>query len=284
MKYILLTGFLVATIWSFAQDNEFHLDETYPIAKGKTIHLKTNDAKIYIKGSDRDDVHLKIDRTYSVKGLSWGDRAFDVEVEEKDGDLYILEEQEGSVTMIGYSKEKYEIWIEAPAWANLDIKGDDDDYYINNLNGDISMRVDDGDITLENCRGRFFEFELDDGDLNMDGGNGSLKIDSDDGDVNIKSGSFDQIEADVDDGSVIIETSLSDNGDYNFIGDDSRFMIVVLGGGGLFEIKHDDASIRTSEVFEVVEENERKTVIKLSQGNARINIRSDDGQIRLGTL
>jgi len=41
---------------------DFHLDETYDISATGTLHLNSEDADVRIVGSNRSDVHVKIDR------------------------------------------------------------------------------------------------------------------------------------------------------------------------------------------------------------------------------
>ena len=86
--------------------------------------------------------------------------------------------------------EDYEISLEVPKGVNLVLKGDDDDYRIENVDGSITLDIDDGDAELRNCNGNHFDFNVDDGDIEMRGGNGFLYVRSDDGDIIIRDGNF----------------------------------------------------------------------------------------------
>ena len=97
-----------------AQDGEFHLDKEYKISKNGTIEANFSDAKVFITGSNRSTVHVKIDRKVTTKGLVSGDVKFNVEVNEVNGDLRIREKQDGSnITVAGFYKEEYRVEIEA---------------------------------------------------------------------------------------------------------------------------------------------------------------------------
>jgi hypothetical protein len=99
-----------------------------------------------------------------------------------------------------------------PEGVSLKVRGDDGDYFIKNINGALSLRLDDADAELTDCKGKEFNFFLDDGDVRMDKGKGSLHLNGDDTDITIYNGQFDEINANIDDGDLVIETTLSNTG------------------------------------------------------------------------
>lgn len=269
---------------SAQKESNYHLDEVYKLASDGTVHLKSADANIKITGSDRTDVHLVIDRSERIRGISSGRGKFDVEVEERRGDLYITErESRGVRFQIGSQRVEYEIEIEMPSDGSLRIKGDDDDYVIRSVNGDISMEIDDGDIELIECNGDDFNLQLEDGDLKMDGGKGSIYIRSDDGDVDVRNGSFDRVELSAEDGNVSVETSLADRGVYELRGDDADIDFIVLSGGGRFNVSKDDGRISASSAFDTIQKSESRSKLELNGGSADVDIRIQDGRVRLST-
>ena len=278
---ILLLSFWVSAT-AFAQDGEFHLDKNYKISKNGTIDLGSSDAKVFITGSSRTDAHIKIDRKVTVKGWYSSSEEFSVEVEADNGNLKIREYQKGlNGGVVSYYKEEYKIEIEAPEGASLIVRGDDGDYYIKNINGSISMSIDDADAELAGCKGDKFSFRIDDGDIRMDSGKGSLEIDADDADVEIYKANFSSIHANVDDGDLIIETTLSDNGEYVLDSQDGMISMNITGGGGEFDIRHDDAHVSTQGNFKTIDEGESRTKISLAKGSARVTMRVDDARVRL---
>ncbi|OEK06312.1 DUF4097 family beta strand repeat-containing protein [Roseivirga misakiensis] len=285
----LFTSLLIISLgltqMSAQENSEFNLDRYYKLAADGTVHLNTSDANIKITGSDRSDVHLDVQRKETVRGIRSRKSNFDMEVEERGGDLYINERTgRGGVTFqIGSRRIDYEIEIEMPMTGSLRIKGDDDDYVIRSVNGDISIKTDDGDIDLLDCTGDDFDIEIEDGDLKMDGGKGAIYVKIDDGDIDIRNGSFDRMELDAEDGSVSVETSLSDRGDYELVADDANVDFVVLGGGGEFNVSKDDGRISASSAYDTVQESERRSRFELKGGEARVEIRIEDGRVRLST-
>lgn len=266
---------------TFAQDGEFHLDKKFNIEKNGTLDISTSDAKVFITGSSRPDAHIKIDRKVSSNGWNSGKNEFEVEVEEFNGGLRIRESQTGPTVSVGYFHEEYRIDIEAPDGISLVVRGDDGDYFIKNVNGAISMSLDDADAELTGCKGSDFRFRFDDGDLRMDQGKGNITIDADDADIEIYKASFSSVEASVDDGDLIIETSLSDNGRYNINSQDGFVSLRVSAGGGDFDILHDDANLSFQGGFKSLEQSENKTRLSLHSGNAKVIVRADDATVKL---
>jgi hypothetical protein len=183
--------------------------------------------------------------------------------------------------VVGYYKEEYRIEIEAPHGMSLDIRGDDGDYFIKNVNGSIALDLDDADAELVSCKGDRFKFSVDDGDIKMDQAKGRLEVRADDGDVEIRNAAFTHIDADLDDGDFIVETSLADNGEYNIQAEDGSIAIKITNGGGEFYVRHDDGRVITEGDFDRVERSEDRTRLKLNNGTAKVTIRVDDGRVRL---
>ncbi len=206
--------FLVSLNFAFAQNLDFHLDKEYAIAKNGIIDLRSSDAKVFINGTERTaTAHIKIDREVTTKGWYSSKGEFKVSVEAENGNISIRENQnQVQVGIIGYYKEEYKIEIEVPTGVSLQIKGDDGDYWIKNIAGNISLDLDDADVELKNCNGNKFTFDLDDGDLKMSGGKGSIEIDADDSDLTFENANFTSINANVDDGKLIIQNSITENG------------------------------------------------------------------------
>ncbi|MEM9858177.1 MAG: DUF4097 family beta strand repeat-containing protein [Bacteroidota bacterium] len=278
--------FVIATLissYAVAQDREFKLNENYSISSDGVIELSSSDAKVNIKGTDRTDVLVDIYRKVSVKGLSLGEREFQVEVYEDDGNLIIKERTRGSVSvsMVAYRREVYTIDIEAPKGVSLRIEGDDDDYFIENIHGSVSLDIDDGDAELMNCSGNDFYFDFDDGNIKMDRGDGRLKVKSDDGDISIRKATFSEVDVNMDDGDIEIETSLADDGSYLFRSSDGGIYFNVTEGGGEFLIYHDDTRVSVSGDFDIDRDEEDETRLKLGQGTANIKMRVDDGRVQI---
>lgn len=285
MKNLLFTlAIICTTTLAFAQkDNSFNLNESYSLGENGTIYLNADDAKVTITGEDRKDVAVKIDYHINSKGIEWGTREFHVDVESRGGDLHIEEYKRNKVTTMGYVTRDYKIEIRAPFDANLNIRGDDDDYFLTAINGEISINADDADVQLKNCRGNRFFFDLDDGDIMMDQGRGQLTARMDDGDIEIRNAAFQNIDYRGDDGDVAIETSISPNSLFKFSGDDSTIDMVITQGGGTFTINHDDGNIDFDDNFRLMDKESDRTVLSLTGGRGKVIISGDDIRVNLAS-
>ncbi|NGP88684.1 DUF4097 family beta strand repeat-containing protein [Fodinibius halophilus] len=290
MKILKLLFLLAATLIManavYAQDGVFNLDREYQVNSGGTVHLSSDDAEVTIEGSDRSSVHLVVYRNIDVDGWKLGSRGeFDIEVEERGGDLYIQEKNSEEFRLLfGSVEEEYRITLEVPSDISLDLQGDDDDYEISDIQGSFSVNADDSDLDLSNMTGDDFSFDIDDGSIRMDQTRGSLKLRMDDGDMYVRQGNFDEIDAYLDDGEVDITTSLANDGLYIFDFDDGDLELNITGGGGQFDIRHDNAGIRTDNSFEELDRDERRSLYRLLGGEARIEIDIDDGDVELRTM
>lgn len=284
MKNLLIIPILLISLVAYGQkQSDFHLDETYDIDPGGTIYLSANDAKVTISGEDRKDVAVKIDYYVRSKGIEWGNREFKVEVDTRGGDLSIKEYRRGNTTIMGYVSTEYKIEIKAPFNTNLDIRGDDDDYDILAMNGEISIDADDADVILKACKGDRFFFDIDDGDIYMDEGKGQITARMDDGDIEIRNGNFESIDYRGDDGDVALVTTVGPNAFFKFSGDDNTYDIVVAEGGGTFSIDYDDGRIDYDNNFKLVEKREDRTVLTLTGGRGKVVINGDDIRVNLAS-
>lgn len=287
-KWYLLSFVLLFPLLGNAQStDEFNLDETYEIDPNGTISLQSDDADVTITGSDRSDVRVVVNYKREVRGFTIGDGdRFEMIVEQRGGDLAIYEKERDNGTRIsvGSVKEDYEIRIEAPRSVSLKLEGDDETYRISSIDGALRLDADDTDIELTDCNGDDFSFSLDDGSLSMDQGKGRLQLDLDDGDVRILNGDFREIEAESDDSEIEITTRLDDQGSYTFDFDDGDLRLNIAGGGGDFDIHHDNADISADREFEEVMDDDDRSIYRLLNGNAKISIDTDDGNIELRVI
>lgn len=284
MKTLVSALLVLVAVTAFGQtkDGIYQMDKYFPMSPRGVVKLNSSDAKVNITGSSRIDAHVKIYRQVTTRGVVFGQEEFSVDVFEEEGNLVIRERANSTaVGMIGYHYEKYEITLEIPDGASLQIKGDDGDYRVRNVNGAISMDIDDADVELSACRGNEFRFRLDDGDIVMDGGKGKLDIDADDADVHITGGQFTSVLADVDDGDLQIETSLAEQGEYMINAQDGLVAMTITGGGGKFDVRHDDSRVTTEGEFKQIDRSDGRTTLVLANGTARVDIRSDDARVRL---
>ncbi|MBU0519249.1 DUF4097 domain-containing protein, partial [bacterium] len=229
----------------------FNLDETYSLDKDGTIFLTTEDADVKIVGSDRDDVHLVVryEAYWSGVFLSSKYQEFEMDVTSENGDLHIREfgaDHTITAGIVNHSDELYTIDLEVPMGASLRIRGDDDDYDISDIMGQINLSFEDGDARLTGCHGDAFEFDFEDGEVELRGGKGKLEAYCEDGAIIISEGDFSEMYAEVEDGDIDIATKLASDGNYEFRCEDGDIDFEVIAGGGEFRITYEDGHVRAS--------------------------------------
>jgi len=264
----------------------FNMDKTYSMNKNGTIFLTTEDADVKIVGSDREDVHLVVhyESHWSGVFIGSGFHDFDMEVTEDNGNLHIREisgNQTVTAGVVNRYDEVYTVDLEVPKGASLQIRGEDDDYNIDDVGGQIDLTFEDGDAMLKNCTGDRFEFDFEDGDLELRGGTGNLEAYCEDGTLIIDDGDFKKVYAECEDGDIDISTKLAAEGNYELRCEDGDIDFEILEGGGDFRVTYEDGRVRASSAFDTIEDEDHVKEYKLPDGNAEVRIRVQDGDVRL---
>lgn len=300
---IILTFFSLSLTHVLAQ-TEFNLDETYPIAQLGQLKMNTDDAVVTIKGSDRDDVHIKVYR--KVTGKQMGNKKFDFQVKTDDGNINITDRapsKSKSVVSIQWNSETiYTIDIELPRTANLDLYGDDDDYNISDISGGLTLFVEDGNTKISNYKGDELKIEIEDGDIEINDAACSIDLTIEDGDFQAKNSAFSKARMNTEDGNIILDDCQifdarirSSDGDIDLditLAEDSRLDIrtedgsvdlSTSGEGALYEITFEDGDVDFSQKqFEIVKETKRSyQLASATNGSADITIEVEDGDVDL---
>ena len=137
---------------------------------------------------------------------------------------------------------------------------------------------------MDNCGGKEFDLDVADGNIEMSGAKGQLWLVLEDGDFSASDCQFETVEIRADDGDIQLETSLSLEGTYNMKVDDGNIDLKIRGGGGEIDIRHDDSRIRASRDFELAYSGDERHKFKLTGGNARVSLKTDDGNVSLNTF
>ena len=273
---------LLAAASATAQDDSYQLDQAYPMSPTGTVDLRASDARVTITGSRRKDAHVRVERKVTTKGITSGTRDFRVEVTTENGNLKFREYQNGqNVTVAGYVKIDYRITLEVPEGASLLVDGNDGIYTITNVDGNLSLELNDFEARLTGCSGNSFRFRTNDGTLVMDEGRGTLDLDGNDGDVDIRNGRFEKIEAKWNDGGMRIATSLTNTGSYRLNTEDGSLDLTITGGGGVFDIAHDDGNVTRKGNFTALLEEESRTRLQLNGGSAQVRVQAGDARVQL---
>ncbi len=315
--FLLLASLGFATLLS--SQKIFELTETHPINFNGTLILQTEDADVEIIGTDRSDVYVDIYR--KVKGTVKTNKKFDIEIFSENGDLTIREKpHKGSYSYFGLMGGiTYTVKIEVPKTILLDIKGEDDDYVINNVKGDISLYSEDGDVKITNTRKGSINLNLEDGDIFLSDVNGNLSVKSEDGNISIDEANFSNCKLhyvdgninlvnasinildvkgedgdvvikkselheavfDTEDGDIILYAHLFDDSKIKIRGEDGDVRLHLTGSGFIADVSYGDGDVDYDDAhFQVLDDSKHSIELKTkSEGRAQVRVRTEDGDV-----
>ena len=288
---------------TFAQEN-YSFNEVYPITDQGMITMLTNDADITIVGTDRSDVLIKVER--QVIGKYWTNKPFELQVIPTEVGLAISDianqDKELNYSISINGEVNYTIELEVPLNTRLTLNGEDDDYTISNINNEITIVNQDGDIHLNQCIGESITIKTDDGGLYMENCMTNLIYNTIDGDLNAKDSSFEILTVDVEDGNIDLQNTTlttatlnTEDGNIKVSGNttpDARLNIHSEDGYvsmqvaefcGQVIINHEDSAFNYAEAKYLVKNqtDETKHIDTTCEGNGRILIKTEDGKVSL---
>ncbi|MEJ2055471.1 MAG: DUF4097 family beta strand repeat-containing protein [Calditrichaceae bacterium] len=299
---------------------DFH--ESFRVKSGDKLYLNHGDGNVNISSWDKNIVDIEVHFSADIFSLGSDDYDFDIEFEQRDNEITV-KEKSGTLHHIGvrgFSIDRYEYLIHAPAYLILDLNGNDGDVNIRDMNADINSRLSDGDIEFTNISADIIALDMEDGSLDMNKISGDLNITLDDGDatiteytgklcridiedgrleINHASGNFDvssddgtmnmqhltadKINASSGDGDIYIDLIRSDKSDIDISTDDGKVIIDLNAAiSAKIEVKTDDGKIEAD--FSNPEYERKKDsyyYCKINGGDGRIEINTRDGDIIL---
>ncbi len=270
-----LCGLLIATS-ATAQPFEDIIERSFSIGPGGTIELHTSDADVELKGSDQEDVSVTVIRKAKRVSEERAQALFENHVVEFDlsGDRLTIEDrrENRNTRFWNMKNESFQVRyiLTCPLQQNLEIKTNDGDLTIENIEGELEVRTNDGDLEVANLSGEIF-LSTNDGDANAEDLAGEVVIKTNDGDLYV-----DRIE-----GSVSLNTN---DGDIRL--EDMAGSVKARTHDGdisvnLLSQPEDDCSIQTSDgdIDIVLPENiEVDLEVHTTDGHVRLDVRMDSSK------
>ena len=240
-------------------------NESFEVERGSVLRLRHGDGDVTITPWDRNVVEITVH--YHAEHKGFGDDSkqdFTVEFKEKNGVIEVTgrESKSGFMGLQIFILKDYTYTISAPGYIELDLHGDDGDIDVEKWNGQIEIRLDDGEIRLYGCEPEKTRIRTGDGDVSLDGHSGSIDIIGDDGRLDVNRGRFSECRIQFDDGDIRVRDS---EGDFYIEVDD--------GDTELFRIK--------TNVMDLKSEDGDFDIELLKTDKLDLDIRTDDGDIDL---
>ena len=135
--------------------------------------------------------------------------------------------------------------LKVPREINLSLTADEGDVSVNSIQGDLDIRVDEGEIRIKDIDFIDMNFYADEGDIfgeNLQNKNGRISIEVDEGDVNFNHVITKKFNLECDEGDVTLEEFSSNTS--NIITDEGSIDIeMVLNGEDRYDISTDEGNV-----------------------------------------
>lgn len=271
---------------AMAREIKKNYHEKFDVKKGDRLRLKHGDGDVTIKPWDKDVLDVEIYYRAEVKSVGLtGHYDFYVEFSQSDDVIHVIgkEKHSGGIGIHTKKRFEYTYTIRAPKYLELDLEGEDGDISIEEWEGIINCRLDDGDINLENILSPKTRINFQDGDLRITALQGELLAFGDDGDVILTNCNTSRCQIELADGDVRIKNS---EGNFEIETDDGDIMASDLRAQTV-DIRSEDGEIelyllKTEEIDLHVKTDDGNVNIDLEPGiSATISIDTDDGRLRM---
>jgi len=261
--------------------------------KGRpTVQLATFDGSIVIRGWDRDEISVEIEKRGRDKAAA---EAIEVLAEQK-GDVVHVEARKKDLAdeksyRIGWNgvSRSAKLVVSVPTGSDLIVRTGDGSIRVDHVNGKVELRSADGSVTGRDLAGDVVA-HTEDGAIRLEGVDGKCDVASDDGSIAVQ-GRLEGLRVSTEDGSVVVRALAGSkiSRDWNLsTGDGSMVLYVADGIGADLDAEARDGSVKLDPGLTFAHESSdrsRSTVRgRLGAGGPRLVMRSGDGTIRLRRL
>ena len=261
--------------------------------KGRpTIQLATFDGAIVVRGWDRDEISVEVEKRGRDKAAT---EAIEVVADQK-GDVVHVEARKKDLGddksyRLGWNgvSRSAKLVVSVPTGSDLVVRTGDGSIRVDHVNGKVELRSADGSVTGRDLSGDVVA-HTEDGAIRLEGVDGKCDVASDDGSIAVQ-GRLEGLRVSTEDGSVVVRALAGSkiSRDWNLsTGDGSMVLYVADGLGADLDAEARDGSVKLDTGLTFAHESSersRSTVRgRLGAGGPRLVMRSGDGTIRLRRL
>ena len=261
--------------------------------KGRpTVQLATFDGSIVIRGWDRDEISVEVEKRGRDKAAA---EAIEVIAEQK-GDVVHVEARkkdlaDGKSYQIGWSgvSRSAKLVVSVPTGSDLIVRTGDGSIRVDHVSGKVELRSSDGSVTGRDLSGDVVA-HTEDGSIRLEGVDGKCDVASDDGSIAVQ-GRLEGLRVSTEDGSVVVRAAAGSKiaRDWNLsTGDGSMVLYLADGLGADLDAEARDGSVKLDSglVFERESGDRSRGTVRgrLGAGGPRLVMRSGDGTIRVRRL
>ena len=325
---LLSTIFLIAAISNFVHANTFEEiakteERTFDFNAGGRIQVIGDAGFIRVESWDKNEVYLRYTKRVwdsSRRGAEKRLEDLQVEINDQPGQLNIrqlpgFEEHDFHFFDIfdpdrwGHSRHasRIEFELKVPRQCHLILESDEGEITVRQIEGEVKVDSDEGNIDLENLSAGEVSAETDEGEIdcrNLQLGDYRLQLASDEGTLRASEVAARSVWAETDEGDIVLlrinagggklnsdegdielETMRFDEGSWNFTTDEGDVeLFVPANADAEISLESNDGNIRSD--FDLArvsddEDNVERRTGRLGEGRARLEIYTDEGDISL---
>ncbi|MFC1730335.1 DUF4097 family beta strand repeat-containing protein [candidate division KSB1 bacterium] len=288
--------------------------KSFDMEPGGYVDIQADDGYIRINTWDQDRVEVVMNKRAWGRNQREAERNLDnieIDINHRGDRLYIHDvtdkENHRNIGLLDLIRGNWEFGssvdfeIMMPKNMNLELTADDGDVSVTDLEGEITVDIDDGDLNFENLSTNRIEITMDDGDIDFDNVRQMTEaeralvfISFDDGNVDVRRTEMEEFEIGGDDGDItLLDVTVKnleiDLDDGDFDGDlevkpSGRIRVIIDDGDAIMNLPEDisayfnlyayDGRIRTDFPVEV-ERDEERAWVKDRTRDGDINIRAE---------
>lgn len=205
-------------------------EKTFKMKSGGSITIIGDEGTIKIYSWDKQEVYLKITRRVWDRNSRRAEEIMEnleIEIEHSDNRLYIREidvQKHFRFSNIfhsdkwrRHSEHQVDYELKVPREINLKIENDEGNVEISEITGSLRLRLDEGDVILNNLESSKIDVDIDEGDVvckNVRGASSTLFVNIDEGSVRLSNCEFAVIDLESDEGNFILNGLVIKDGDF----------------------------------------------------------------------
>lgn len=186
-RAVLLSGLVFSTACAINVDNQGHIereDKRYVVEGVADLHLSTFDGVIEVRGWDRNDITVEIEKRGQDKDIV--DR-IEVLAEQKGSTITVDVRYSGSTNYIGigsFTSTRARLIVNAPRRVNVIARSGDGNIVVDRLEGRLELKTSDGTVRAVETAGELL-IESGDGSIQLEDVTGVVEARTDDGTVRV---------------------------------------------------------------------------------------------------
>jgi hypothetical protein len=260
--------------------------------KGRpTVQLTTFDGAIVVRGWDRDEVSVEIEKRGRDKAAV---KDIEVVANQKGDTVSVEARRKNSGDQRSYNigwhgiSRSARLVVSVPTGSNLIVRTGDGSIRVDHVDGRVELRSADGSVTGRDLSGDLVA-HTEDGAIRLEDVDGRCDVASDDGSIAVQ-GRLDGLKVRTEDGSVVVRAGAGSkiSRDWNLsTGDGSLVLYVTDALGASLDAEALDGSVKLDAGLTFARDGDRSRNSlrgRLGDGGPRLMMRSGDGSIRLRRL